>query len=105
MRLNLKKLLNFFNRNNRNNKNPVNKRQIIVSVILVGNFFFSNFKLNEKPLNERPFNQKPLIDIDKKIISNQQLDSFDGSENSKKIIRTGNGTILEFQNKITNTKN
>lgn len=38
-----------------------------------------------------------------KVISNQEFNSLDGSHNSSKIIRTGNGTILELQQKVSET--
>lgn len=36
-------------------------------------------------------------------ISNQEFNSFDGSHNSGKIIRTGNGRVLEFKEEVYDT--
>ena len=85
------KLLNFLNkRNNKNRKkHSGKKRRIFASAVLAGNFIFGYFRETQ---NHSP----PLAH--EKVISNQQQESnsFDDSHNSGKIIRTGNGTILEF---------
>ena len=54
---------------------------------------FGNLKPNDLKTNPNPVSPE-------KVISNQEFNSFDGSHNSGKIIRTGNGTILEFQQEI-----
>ena len=57
---------------------------------------FGNFKSNDLKTNPTPVSPQ-------KVISNQELNSFDGFHNSGKIIRTGNGTILEFQQEVYDT--
>ena len=92
------KLLNFFNkRNNKNRKRSSGrKRRIFASAVLAGNLLFGNFKSNDLKTNPTPVSPQ-------KVISNQELNSFDGFHNSGKIIRTGNGTILEFQQEVYDT--
>ena len=92
------KLLNFFNkRNNKNRKRSSGrKRRIFASAVLAGNLLFGNFKSNDLKTNPTPVSPQ-------KVISNQELNSFDGFHNSGKIIRTGNGTILEFQKEVYDT--
>jgi hypothetical protein len=69
------------------------KRRIFASALLAGNLLFGNLKSNDLKTNPNPVSHE-------KVISNQEFNSFDGSHNSGKIIRTGNGTILEFQQEI-----
>jgi hypothetical protein len=59
------------------------KRRIFASAVLAGKLLFGT------PLTQE------------KVISNQEFNSLDGSHNSGKIIRTGNGTILEFQQEVS----
>ena len=76
------------------------KQRIFTSAVLAGNLLFGNLKQNDvktqKYLNPIPVTQE-------KVISNQEFNSLDGSQNSGKIIQTGNGTILEFQQEISET--
>lgn len=97
------KLLFFFNKRNNNEnrkKSSGKKRRIFTSAVLAGNLLFGNLKPNDvktqKYLNAIPVTQE-------KVISNQEFNSLDGSHNSGKIIQTGNGTILEFQQEISET--
>nr|YP_010448171.1 hypothetical protein NRL27_pgp028 [Nitzschia dubiiformis]UTQ75652.1 hypothetical protein [Nitzschia dubiiformis] len=73
------------------------KRRIFASTVLVGNLLFGNLKTND--LNYS--NATPLTQ--EKVISNQEFNNLDGFHNSSKIIRTGNGTTLEFQQKVFET--
>lgn len=97
-----KRKLNFFNkRNNKNRKKSSRKkRRIFPAAVLAGNLLFGNLTTNElkiqKYLNAIPLTQE-------KVISNQEFNSLDGSHNSGKIIRTGNSTILEFQQEVSDT--
>ena len=92
------KLLNFFNkRNNKNRKrSSVKKRRIFASAVLAGNLLFGNLKPNDFKTNQTPLSHQ-------KVISNQEFNGFDSSHNSGKIIRTGNGTILKFQQEVYDT--
>ena len=92
------KLLNFFNkRNNKNRKRSSGrKRRIFASVVLAGNLLFENLETNDLKTNQTLLSHQ-------KVISNQEFNSFDGSHNSGKIIRTGNGTILEFEQEVYDT--
>ena len=96
------KLLNFFNkRNNKNRKKSSRKkRRIFASAVLAGNLLFGNLKTNDLK-TQNYSNATPLTQ--EKVISNQEFNSLDGSHNSSKIIRTGNGTILEFQQEVSET--
>ena len=87
-------LLKFFNKNRK--KSSGKKRRIFASALLAGNLLFGNLKPNDLKTNTNPVSHE-------KVISNQEFNSFDGSHNSGKIIRTGNGTILEFQQEIPAT--
>ena len=90
------KLFKFFNkRNHKNRKKRLGKkRRIFASAVLAGNLFFGDLATNDvktqKYLNAIPFTQE-------KVISAQEFNSLDDSRNSGQIVRTGNGTILEFQ--------
>jgi len=88
------KLLKFFNKNRK--KISGKKRRIFASAVLVGNLLFGNLKPNDLKTNPNPVSPE-------KVISNQEFNSFDGSHKSGKIILTGNGTILEFQQEIPAT--
>ena len=97
------KLLFFFNKRNNNEnrkKSSEKKRRIFTSAVLAVNLLFGNLKPNDvktqKYLNATPVTQE-------KVISNQEFNSLDGSHNSAKIIQTGNGTILEFQQEVYDT--
>lgn len=72
--------------------------------------YFNQFPQNEPPIGnlktndlktQNYSNATPLTQ--EKVISNQEFNSLDGSHNSSKIIRTGNGTILEFQQEVSKT--
>nr|UZC30149.1 hypothetical protein [Entomoneis sp.]UZC30228.1 hypothetical protein [Entomoneis sp.] len=86
------KLSNFFNKRNHKNrkKHSGKKRRIFASAVLAGKLLFGNLETNDLKTNPIPLSHQ-------KVISNQELNSLDGSHNSGKIIRTGNGTILESQ--------
>jgi len=86
------KLSNFFNKRNHKNrkKHSGKKRRIFASAVLAGKLLFGNLETNDLKTNPTPLSHE-------KVISNQELNSLDGSHNSGKIIRTGNGTILESQ--------
>lgn len=92
------KLLNFFNKRNTKNrkKSSERKRRIFASAILVGNLLFVNWKPNDLKTSPTPLSHE-------KVISNQELNSLDGFQNSGKIIQTGNGTILEFEQEVYDT--
>lgn len=92
------KLLNFFNkRNNQNRKRSSGrKRRIFASAVLAGNLLFGNLKPNDLKTNPTPLSHE-------KVISNQELNSLDGCQNSGKIIRTRNGTSLEFEQEVSDT--
>lgn len=81
------KLWKLFNKNRK--KSSGKKRRIFGSALLAGNLLFGNLKPNDLKTNPNPVSLE-------KVISNQEFNSFDGSHNLGKIIRTGNGTILEF---------
>lgn len=83
--------MNFFNkRNNKNRKKSSRKkRRIFASAVLAGNLPTNDFK-TQKYSNGAPLTQE-------RVISNQEFNSLDGFHNSGKSIRTGDGTILEFQ--------
>ena len=51
----------------------------------------SDLKTNTTPLSHE------------KVISNQELNSLDGCQNSGKIIQTGNGTSFEFEQEVSDT--
>ena len=70
------KLLNFFNkRNNQNRKRSSGrKRRIFASAVLAGNLLFGNFKSNDLKTNQTPLSNQ-------KVISNQEFNSLDGSQN------------------------
>ena len=93
------KLLNFFNKRNRKNSSG-KKRRIFASAVLAGNLLFGNLKPNDLK-TQNYSNATPLTQ--EKVISNQEFNSLDGSHNSRKIIRTGSGTILEFQQEVSET--
>ena len=86
------KLSNFFNKRNHKNrkKHSGKKRRIFAAAVLAGKLLFGNLETNDLKTNPTPLSYE-------KVIPNQELNSLDGSHNSGKIIRTGNGTILEFQ--------
>ena len=87
--------MNFFNK--KNNKNSSGeKRQIFGYAILRGNLLFGNLKPNDLKTNPNPLSYE-------KVILNQEFNSFDGSHNLNKIIRTGKGTRLEFQQEVSDT--
>ena len=96
------KLLNFFNkRNNKNRKKSSRKkRRIFASAVLAVNLLFGNLTTNDLK-TQKYSNGTPLTQ--EKVISNQEFNSLDGSHNLGKIIRTGNGTILEFQQEVSDT--
>lgn len=90
------KLLNFLNKIRK--KRPGKKRRIFASAVLAGNLLFGNLKTNHlKPQNY----SNPTL-THEKVISAQELNSLDDSRNSGQIVRTGNGTILEFQQEVSN---
>ena len=94
------KLLNFLNkRNNKKRKQQSGKkRQIFESAILAANLIFGNLKTNN--LKKQNYsNATPLTE--EKVILNQEFNSLDGSHNSDKIIGTGNSTILESQQQVS----
>ncbi len=76
-----------------------------VTVILVTGFICITIYLNsiwfvnDQDLVDRSYSNRPS----RERISNQELNSLYGSHNSGKIIQTGNGTILEFQQEISAT--
>ena len=57
---------------------------------------FGNLKPNDLKTNPTPLSHE-------KVISNQELNSLDGFQNSGKIIQTGNGTSLEFEQEVSDT--
>ena len=71
-------------------KSSGKKWRIVASAILGASLLFGNFNPNDLKTNQTPLSYE-------KVISNQEFNSLDGSHNSGKIIQTGNGTILEFQ--------
>jgi len=91
-------LLKFFNKRNHKTrrKSSGRKRRILASAVLAGNLLFGNFKSNDLKTNPTPLSHE-------KVISNQELNSLDGCQNSGKIIQTGNGTILELQQEVSDT--
>ena len=72
------------------------KRRIFASAVLAVELLFGNLETNDLKTNPTPLSHE-------KVIPNQELNSLDDSQNSGKIIRTGNDTILEFQRKIFET--
>jgi len=97
------KLLNFFNKRNNKNKNRKKrsgkKRRIFGSAILAGKLLFGNLETNDLK-TQKYSNATPLTH--QKVISDQEFNSLNGSRNSGKLIWTGNGIILEFQQKVSN---
>lgn len=90
------KLLNFLNKSRK--KRPGKKRRIFASAVLAGNLLFGNLRTDYgKPQNY----SNPTL-THEKVISAQELNSLDDSPNSGQIVRTGNGTILEFQEEVSN---
>lgn len=90
------KLLNFLNKSRK--KRPGKKRRIFASAVLAGNLLFGNLRTDYgKPQNY----SNPTL-THEKVISAQELNSLDDSRNSGQIVRTGNGTILEFQEEVSN---
>jgi hypothetical protein len=91
------KLLNFFNkRNNKNTKRSSGrKRRIFASAVLAGNLLFGNLKSNDLKTNTTPLSHE-------KVISNQELKSLDGCQNSGKIIQTGK-QVFEFKQEVSDT--
>lgn len=92
------KLLKFFNKRNRKSrkKNSGKIRRTFASAVLAGSLLFGNLKPNNLKTNPTPLDHE-------KVISTQEFNSFDGSHNSGKIIQTGNGTILEFEQEVYDT--
>ena len=89
-------LRNFFNKRKNNNlKRPsVKKRKVIKTGVLIVNLIFGGLKTGSAKIQ----NHKAVTALDyERVISNQELTSLDDSRNSGQIVRTGNGTILEFQ--------
>ena len=91
------KLLNFFNkRNNQNRKRSSGrKRRIFASAVLAGNLLFGNFKSNDLKTNQTPLSNQ-------KVISNQEFNSLDGSQNrnannKREIIRQLNQLPIQNQ--------
>jgi len=72
------------------------KRRIFASAVLAVELLFGNLETNDLKTNPTPLSHE-------KVISNQELNSLDDSQNRGKIIQTGNGTILEFQQEISET--
>lgn len=93
-----KRKLKFFNKRNRKSrkKNSGKIRQTFASVVLAVSLLFENLKPNNLKTNPTPLDHE-------KVISTQEFNSFDGSHNSGKIIQTGNGTILEFEQEVYDT--
>lgn len=90
------KLLNFLNKSRK--KRPGKKRRIFASAVLAGNLLCGNLRTDYgKPQNY----SNPTL-THEKVISAQELSSLDDSRNSGQIVRTGNGTILEFQEEVSN---
>ena len=90
--------MNFFNKRNNQNRERSSrkKRRIFASAGLAVNLIFGNLKPNYLKTNPTPLSHE-------KVISNQELNSLDGCQNSGKIIRTGNGTSLEFEQEVSDT--
>jgi len=88
------KIFKFFNKSRR--KSSGRKRRIFSSAVLAGNLLFGNLKPNDLKTNPTPLSHE-------KVISNQELNILDGCQNSGKIIQTGNGTILELQQEVSDT--
>nr|YP_010472329.1 hypothetical protein N4L43_pgp003 [Pleurosigma intermedium]UVG41940.1 hypothetical protein [Pleurosigma intermedium] len=102
MKLNKRKLKlsNFFNKKNHKNrkKHSGKKRRIFLSTVLaesiLSDVLFGNLVTNDLK-TQRYSNATPLIK--EKVISAQEFNSLNDSRNSGQTVRTGNGTILEFQ--------
>lgn len=88
-----KKLNNVFNKI-KNNKPSGNKKQIIGTGALAGNLIFGNLKSDFREILNYS-NATPLAP--ERVISNQELSTLEDYHNSARIIRTGTGTILVFQ--------
>lgn len=84
--------MNFFNKRNHKNrkKGSGKKRRIFASDVLAVKCFKTQKHSNATPV------------IQGKVISAQEFNSLDDSRNSDQTIRTGNGTILEFQQEVSN---
>ena len=104
-KLKLLKLSNFFNKKNYKNrkKRSGKKRRIFASTVLAGNILFNvlfgNWVTNDLK-TQRCSNATPLTQ--EKVISVQEFNSLDDSRNSGQSVRTGNGTIIEFQQEVPN---
>ncbi len=85
------KLLNFLNKIRK--KRPGKKPRIFASAVLAGNLRTDYGK---------PQNYSNPTLTHEKVISDQELNSLDNFRNSGQIVRTGNGTILEFQQEVSN---
>ena len=100
MKRNKRKLFEFFNKRNRRRKSSGRKRRILASAGLAGNLLFGNLKPNE--LKTQNYSNSTQL-TSEKVISNQELNSLDDSHHSSKIIQTGSGNILEFQQEVSQT--
>jgi len=69
---------------------------LVTGVICITICLNSSWFVNDQDLVDRSYSNRPS----RERISNQELNSLDGSHSSGKIIQTGNGTILEFQQEI-----
>ena len=69
------------------------KRRCVATILFVWGITFGPINYSFKPFEYNKITYK-------QVISNPELNSFDSSHNSGKTIRTGNGTILEFQQEI-----
>ena len=99
------KLSNFFNKRNHKNrrKRSGKKRRIFASTVLAGSILFDvlfgNLVTNDLK-TQRYSNATPSTQ--EKVISAQEFNSLDDSRNSGQTVRTGNGTILELQQEVSN---
>ena len=74
-------------------------RRIFASTVLAGSILFGNLVANDLK-TQRYSNATPLTQ--EKVISAQEFNILDDSRNSGQTVRTGNGTILEFQQEVSN---
>jgi len=88
--------LSFLNKSRK--RRPGKKRRIFASAVLAENLLFGNLRTDYgKPQNY----SNPTLTHEKGILA-YELNSLDDSRNSGLIVRTGNGTILEFQQEVSN---
>ena len=67
---------------------------IAITIFVNSSLFMNDPDKMDQSYSDRPSHER---------ISNQEFNSLDGSHNSGKIIQTGNGTILEFQQEVSAT--